>query len=241
MQINFADIKHDIKHIAFVMDGNNRWAQENNLPITKGYESGANTVRNLLPDLLSLKIPYVTFYALSLENLKRPKDEVDMFYELLANVITSEIDNLIKQEIRLKVIGNLDKLDKKLVNKINQAVNDTAKYDKMELCIAFCYGGRYEIINACNRIISEGIKKVDEDIFKSFLYDSEMPDVDLFIRSSGTMRLSNFLLWQIAYAELYFLDKYWPDFDQNDLYNAVIEYKKRIRNFGLRDKNHEKK
>jgi len=223
-----------MKHLAIVMDGNARWASENNLPKTMGHQRGAETAKKLMPDLMELGLEYITLYAFSSENWQRPEDEVSFIMKLLGYYVENEVKTLHKNNIRLKIIGDLSKINTSLKEKIVAATKLTEKNNKMTLCIALGYGSRAEIVSACQKIIDSGAKQISEESFKSFLYDPGMPDLDLLIRPSGVYRISNFLLWQAAYAELYFTDKYWPDFSIDDIKEAIVHYSKRKRNFGGR-------
>jgi len=224
----------DVKHLAIIMDGNARWAEEKNLPKLEGHRNGVEAIRKLLKPLLELDIQYITLYAFSLENWKRGAEEVSWLMYLLSFYLKKELASLNKNGVRLKVIGRLDLLSLDLQNKINEAILLTENNMKMTLCIACSYGGRAEIVDACQKIIDSGKKEINETDFKNYLYDPEMPDVDLLIRTSGDLRISNFLLWHASYAELYFTSKYWPDFDKEDLSKAIEDYSKRKRNFGGR-------
>jgi len=227
-------MNHNIKHLAIIMDGNARWASANNFPKAEGHRRGAETAQKLMPDLAKLGIPYLTFYAFSSENWQRPEDEVSLIMKLLSYYVENEVKSLHKNNIKLKIIGNLEKLNSSLKNKVIQATELTKNNTKMTLCIALGYGSRAEIVSACQRIIDSGMQQITEDNFKNFLYDPEMPDVDLLIRPSGVCRISNFLLWQAAYAELYFTEKFWPAFTIDDINEAINNYSTRKRNFGGR-------
>jgi len=216
------------------MDGNARWAASGNLSKAEGHKKGAEVAKELILQSLELNIPYITLYTFSSENWQRPKDEVSLLMKLLNYYVENEIKTLHKHQIRLKIVGNLDKINSELKNKILHAVELTKHNDKMTVCLAFSYGSREEIAQACQKIVNSGIKQISEEIVSQFLYDKEMPDVDLYIRTGGFFRMSNFLLWQAAYAELYFIDKFWPDFSIDDLKLAIEDYSKRTRNFGGR-------
>jgi undecaprenyl diphosphate synthase len=222
-----------IKHIAIIMDGNRRWAKERKLPAVEGHRHGAQQIKTITSNVIELNIPYLTLYAFSSENWNRSADEVSWLLNLLAIYLKKELANLIKNGIRLKVIGRLELLNDKLQSQINEAVLLTQDNYKITLCIAFSYGGRWEIIDACKKIIDAGIKEFGEVDFKNYLYDPEMPDVDMLIRTGGSFRISNFLLWQSSYAELYFSKKYWPDFNKQDLTDMVSDYFTRRRTFGV--------
>lgn len=223
-----------LDHLAIIMDGNARWAKHNNLDTSDGHKAGAEAAHRIVQASLELGVPYLTLYAFSSENWQRPGEEVSMLMQLLEIYIQNQTQNLHDNNIKLKIIGNKDRLPKGLSDLIESATNLT-KYNKdMTLCIALSYGGKQEIIDTCQKIIDHNIKHVDEDIFRSHMYDPEMPDVDLIIRPSGMYRISNFLIWQAAYSELYFLDKFWPDCSKNDLIISFERYQTRIRNFGKR-------
>ncbi len=227
-------MNHNIKHLAIIMDGNARWASANNLSKAEGHKKGAEIAKELVMQILELNIPYVTLYTFSSENWQRPADEVSMLMKLLSYYVENEIKTLHKHQIRLKIVGNLDKINNDLKNKIVYATELTKNNDKMTVCIAFSYGSRAEIVRACQRIIDSGEKNISEENFSKFLYDQDMPDVDLLVRSGGVYRMSNFLLWQAAYAELYFTNKFWPDFSIDDIKEAIDNYSTRKRNFGGR-------
>jgi undecaprenyl diphosphate synthase len=227
-------MNHNIKHLAIIMDGNARWASSNNLPKSVGHQRGAETAKKLMPDIIKLGIDYLTLYAFSSENWQRPEDEVSWIMKLLSYYVENEVKTLHKNNIKLKIIGNLEKLNDSLKEKVIAATKLTENNDKMTVCIAIGYGGRAEIVDACQKIINSGIKQISQEDFRNFLYDPTMPDVDLLIRPSGVYRISNFLLWQVAYAELFFTDKFWPDFSINDIKEAVDNYSTRKRNFGGR-------
>lgn len=226
--------KHNINHLAIIMDGNARWARANNLSKAQGHQKGAEVAKALIPIIAKLDIPYTTLYAFSSENWQRPADEVEMLIKLLTFYIQSEADNLNKNGVKLKIIGKLDKLSANLQEEIKQTIDLTKHNNKITLCIAFSYGSRTEIVDACQKIINSDVKEITEEHFKQYLYDPEMPDVDLLIRPSGEHRISNFLLWQAAYAELYFSNKFWPEFDEAELNKAIENYSTRTRRFGQR-------
>lgn len=223
-----------MKHLAVIGDGNARWAKENGLPISAGHQKGAEAYRNLLINAMELNIPYLTLYSFSSENWQRPEEEVAFLINLLDYYLQQEIASLNQNGIRLKVIGSFEKVNSSLQQRINRAVKDTQHNSKMTLCLAFSYGSRREIVDAYQKLLTAGKKQVSEEEFKNYLYDPEMPEVDLLIRTGGVLRISNFLLWQAAYAELLFSHKYWPDFDKNDLIEAVENYSQRKRTFGSR-------
>lgn len=224
----------DIKHLAVIMDGNGRWATERNLPKVEGHRQGAEVARKLVKAAAERGIEYLTLYAFSSENWLRPVEEVSDILGLLTLYLGKEIASLHESGVRLKVIGNLSKLDNKIKKSIEDAVMLTRNNKIMTLCIAFGYGAREELVHSVKNIVASGVKpeEVTDQMLITNMYDPEMPDVDLMIRTSGEQRVSNFLLWQIAYAELYFTPKYWPSFDVADLELAIEDFKKRQRNFG---------
>ena len=221
-------------HVAIIMDGNARWAIEHKQTKAQGHKKGAEALKSLLPHAAKLGIKHLTLYAFSSENWQRPAKEISILLDLLRHYIKSELNTLHQHQIRFKVIGDLSRLSPTIQKEINEAVDATRHFSKMTATIAFSYGSRNEIVNACQRAIDSGVKTLTEDAFQNLLYDPEMPDVDLLIRTSGVYRISNFLLWQSAYAELYFIDKFWPDFNEEDLEKALENYSQRQRNFGGR-------
>ena len=223
-----------LDHLAIIMDGNARWAKLNNTNQANGHRKGAEVIKSILPHLSEMRIKYLTLYAFSSENWQRPKMEISMLMDLLSSYLLDETQLLNEYGIKLKIIGNLTKLSSVLQKKIADCVERTQNNSKATLCVAFSYGGRSEIVDACRKIINSKITVITEDNFKNYLYDPEMPDVDLLIRTSNSYRISNFLLWQLAYAELYFLDKFWPDFTIDDMKTAILNYSNRKRTFGAR-------
>ncbi|WP_027137748.1 isoprenyl transferase [Gaetbulibacter saemankumensis] len=226
------------KHIAIIMDGNGRWAKQQGLMRVIGHESGAKSVRQVIEGCGELGIENLTLYAFSTENWKRPKLEVQTLMKLLVSSLRKEIKSLQDNNIKLNAIGNLSLLPKKVHKELQDVIEQTKNNKKLTLTLALSYGSREEITNTVkeisikvkNNIISPD--KIDELIINEHLYTSELPDVDLLIRTSGEQRISNFLLWQIAYAELYFTSVLWPDFTKEHLYEAIKEYQKRERRFG---------
>ncbi len=227
-------MKHKLEHLAIIMDGNARWAKNLGKTKAQGHKQGAEVAKSLLPHLARLNIKYLTLYAFSSENWQRPQDEISTLINLLSYYILNQTKLLNKYSIKLKIVGNLEKLSVTLQNKIQKSIDDTKHNDSVTLCIAFGYGSRMEIVDAVQKIIDSDIKKINVESFKDYLYDATMPDVDLLIRTSGVYRISNFLLWQLAYAELYFTEKFWPDFTIDDLELAINDYSNRKRNFGGR-------
>ena len=230
------------KHIAIIMDGNGRWAKKRNKNRNYGHSTGRKTVKKIVKACAELGIKNLTLYAFSTENWNRPKLEIDFLMKLLLTSLNEELETLIKNKIKFKIIGNLEKLPKKLTSYLIKVTKKTQNNKKMTLTIALSYGGRKEIVDAFqvigdkvkNNLISP--KNIDESVINQHLYTHYLPDVDLLIRTSGEKRISNFLLWQIAYAELYFSKKLWPDFSSEDLYEAIVNYQKRERRFGKTSK-----
>jgi undecaprenyl diphosphate synthase len=227
-------MKKQLNHMAIIMDGNARWSKLKGKSKAEGHKKGAEIARSLLPHLSRLGINYLTLYTFSSENWQRPEEEVSFLINLLGKYVLNETKTLNEYGIKLKVIGNLNKLSYNLQKKIEDAIIATENNQEATVCIAFSYGAREEIVNALQKAIDYKMEKITEDNFKKLLYDEEMPDVDLLIRTSGVYRISNFLLWQLAYAELYFLDKFWPDFNISDLEAAIENYTTRQRTFGTR-------
>lgn len=220
-------------HLAIIMDGNGRWAKNRNKPRVFGHKAGAKTLRNIMEYSKKIGIKYLTVYAFSTENWKRSKEEVDALMFLFKTYIKSERENLIKNKIRFIVSGRKEGVSKSLLEAIEDLEIATSKDYEMTVNIAFNYGGRAEIIDAVNQMLLEKKEKISEKEFSKYLY-SDIPDPDLLIRTSGEFRISNFLLWQIAYSELYITDVYWPDFNEKELEKALIDYSKRERRFGGR-------
>jgi len=223
------------RHIGFIMDGNGRWAKQRGLPRLAGHRAGAENLRRVLRACGEWGIKYVTIYAFSTENWGRPKEEVEGLFNLLDNYIDQYLPELMKEGVQVRHIGRMDGVPERLQEKIRQVVDATKDNDRLILCVAFNYGGRSEIVDAVRKIIAEGYKpeEVNEELISSHLYTADIPDPDLIIRTAGEMRLSNFLLWQSAYAEYYSTPVYWPDFDEEELYKALLDYSRRERRFGL--------
>jgi undecaprenyl diphosphate synthase len=225
-------------HLAIIMDGNGRWAKQKGLLRALGHENGTKSVKITVETCAKLGVKNLTLFAFSTENWNRPKHEVDTLMRLLISSLKKEFESLQKNNIKLNCIGNIDLLPLKTKNELLEVIDKTQFNDRMTLTIALSYGSREELLNAVkkisykvkNNIIS--IDDIDESIINQHLYTHNLPDVDLLIRTSGEHRISNFLLWQIAYAELYFTEVLWPDFKEEDLYEAIISYQKRERRFG---------
>ena len=222
------------QHVAIIMDGNGRWAKQRGLPRVLGHRAGADNIDRVVELLADYGVKYLTLYMFSTENWNRPKSEVRMLLNLLAERIDRETRFFHENNIRVKHLGRLDGLSAKLERKVQAAVELTNNNTGMTLCLAFGYGSRDEIVEAARRCISDGIPaaSVDETLFGQYLHSSDVPDPDLIIRTGGEMRLSNFLLWQAAYSELYFTPVLWPDFGSKELEEALLDYKQRQRRFG---------
>ena len=226
------------RHLAIIMDGNGRWAKQKGFLRAFGHENGTKSVKVTVESCAKLGIENLTLYAFSTENWNRPKIEVDTLMKLLISSLKKEEETLMKNNIRLNAIGNLTTLPKNVYKELHEVIDKTKNNTRMTLTLALSYGSREEIIQVVknisnkvkNNIISESA--IDESIINQHLYTHNLPDVDLVIRTSGEHRISNFLLWQIAYAEFYFTDVLWPDFTENNLYEAIISYQKRERRFG---------
>ncbi len=218
-------------HIAIIMDGNGRWARKRGLPRIYGHRAGVKAVRKTIEACLDLGVKYLTLYTFSTENWTRPPDEVMGLMKLFTDVIRKEIKNLKEKKVRVVFIGRREGLPEEVIENMEWVSNETAKFRDLTLIIALNYSGRAEIVDAVNKAIEKG-EKVDEEKIKKFFYFPEMPDPDLLIRTSGEMRISNFLLYQIAYTELYITDVLWPDFDKKELLKAIKSYSTRERRFG---------
>ncbi|WP_292942907.1 isoprenyl transferase [Olleya sp. UBA1516] len=226
------------KHIAIIMDGNGRWAKQKGMLRAFGHENGTKSVRQTVESCAELGIKHLTLYAFSTENWNRPKLEVDTLMKLLVSSLKKEIKTLLDNNIKLKAIGNLKSLPKKVYKELHEVMDLTKDNTHMDLTLALSYGSREELLNAVKEISTKvknniiSTENIDESVFNAHLYTQTLPDVDLLIRTSGEQRISNFLLWQIAYAELYFTPVLWPDFTKQHLCEAIIEYQKRERRFG---------
>ncbi len=221
------------RHVAIILDGNGRWATERHLPRAAGHRRGVEAVRNTVEQCARMGIEYVTLFAFSSENWRRPADEVSLLMRLFMSALQREVDQLRRNGIRLRVVGDLSRFEPTLQEMINAAQRDTASNRRMTLTIAANYGGRWDILQAMNRFIADNpAGKVDEQSLAPYLAMSYAPEPDLFIRTGGEQRISNFLLWQLAYSELYFTDTLWPDFDAAAFDAAIASYASRERRFG---------
>ncbi|MBR4391209.1 MAG: isoprenyl transferase [Bacteroidales bacterium] len=232
------DIERLPKHIAIIMDGNGRWAKERGKPRLFGHRNAIQAVRDVNEACAELGVPYLTLFAFSTENWNRPVDEVGGLMGLLGQTLKNEEVTFLKNNIRLTVTGDLAKMPTALYNQLQGVVNSTRHGTRMTLNLALSYSGRWEITEAARRIAKE-VKEgrldpdaITQETFGSFLATAGMPDPELLIRTSGELRISNFLLWELAYSELYFTDKYWPDFRRDDLYEAILDFQHRERRFG---------
>ena len=232
------DMDNIPKHVAIIMDGNGRWAKSRNLPRQMGHKAGVETIRKIIKEADKLGIKYMTLYAFSTENWKRPKDEVSALMKLLVTYLKQEIDQLHEKGVLINVLGDISKLPKECIDEINKSVEKTKNNKGITMNIALNYGGRDEIIHAIKGIINDekegkiNISEIDAVLVNKYLYTANMPDPDLIIRPSGEQRLSNFLLWQCAYSEFWYSNINWPDFSENDLRKAIYDYQKRNRRFG---------
>jgi len=230
-QVNFDRLP---AHVAVIMDGNGRWAAQRHLPRVEGHRAGIDAVRDIVETSARLGIQVLTLYAFSVENWKRPPAEISTLMMLLKRYLRSELSTLLKNDIRFKVVGRMEDLAPDIQAELRDAEAKTSKNAGMEFNIALNYGGRAEIVEAAKRIIADGVSAdaLDEAKFSEYLYTAGQPDPDLLIRTSGEMRVSNFLLWQIAYAEIWVTDTLWPDFRARNLLEAIVAYQKRDRRYG---------
>ena len=225
-------------HIAIIMDGNGRWAKQKGKPRIFGHQNGAHAVRQTIEGSVELGVKYLTLYAFSAENWKRPKMEVEALMTLLVTTIDEELKNLVDNNIHFQVIGNVSLLPDSVKRKIDTAITNTQSCTGMILTLALSYGSRWEIVDAAKKIAEEvkqgslNPQDITDKVFASHLNTAKMPDPELLIRTSGELRLSNFLLWQLAYTELYFTKVLWPDFSKEELYKAIISFQNRERRFG---------
>ena len=229
-------------HVAIIMDGNGRWAEQKGMPREFGHQNGVRSVKKIVEEAIKHKVKYLTLFAFSIENWERPSYEVETLMRLLVETLRDEFEDLFKNNIRLNAIGDVKSLPNEVRYELDNIINNTKDNTGMTLTLALSYGGKQEIFKAVKEI-SEKVKNeiicldnFDDSIINDHLYTKNLPDVDLLIRTSGEQRISNFLLWQIAYAELYFSETYWPDFSEEDFTDAIIEYQKRERRFGKTSK-----
>lgn len=219
------------KHIAIIMDGNGRWAEKRMLARSFGHREGVKSLRKTLEHCATIGVEVLTVYAFSTENWKRPQEEVDLLMKLFSKYMKSEKKLLMEKNIRFCISGKRDNISKELLKEIEELEELTKANNSISFNIAFNYGGRTEIVDACNKAIKNGYKEITEEVLAKFLYN-DFPEPDLVIRTGGEYRISNFLLWQIAYSELFITDVLWPDFDEAELMKAISDYNKRERRFG---------
>ena len=225
-------------HLAVIMDGNGRWAKKRNKNRVYGHTKGIIAVRKIVEESVRLEIKYLTLYAFSTENWNRPEKEITILMQLLLKSLKNEFKKFIKNKIKLNVIGNISLLPKSVKDELSHVLKKTSENDQLVLTLALSYSGREEIQSAMKKICAKvknniiPIEKIDQSTINEHLYTENLPDVDLLIRTSGEKRISNFLLWQIAYAELYFSEVLWPDFNEKNLHEAILNYQKRERRFG---------
>lgn len=222
-------------HLAIIMDGNGRWARSRGLARLAGHRAGTENIRRILEGCVEYGIKVLTVYAFSTENWGRPDEEVRGIMRILEHTLDRELPELHKNGVQLRHIGRLEGIPEELRQRVREAIKLTRYNDRIILNVAFNYGGRTEILDAVRRIIERGVDpgRLDEDLFSQYLYTPGLPDPDLIIRTAGELRISNFLIWQGAYAEYYATPTYWPDFDKEELYRALLEYSRRERRFGL--------
>ena len=226
------------KHIAIIMDGNGRWAKKRKLPRTMGHKAGVETIRKIVKEAQDIGVKYLTLYAFSTENWKRPQEEVSALMKLLIQYLKSELEELNRNGVSIRISGDITKLPKEAQEEIEEAIIKTENNNGIVLNIAFNYGGRDEIIRAVKLIGKDlldskiDLDNIDEKVFESYLYTADMPDPDLIIRPSGEKRISNFLLWQCAYSEFWYSNIFWPDFTEMNLHEAINEYQNRDRRYG---------
>jgi len=234
--LNQIDLDRLPRHIAIIMDGNGRWAKRRRLPRIAGHRAGIRAVRQAVEACARLGVPYLTLYAFSVENWKRPHTEIKLLMGLLREYLKKEIGELNRQNIRLEVIGRIQDLPKPVVQDLENALEQTRQNTGLRLVLALNYGARAELVDAIQELIAHakqnGTLTVDEALVSAHLYTRGLPDPDLLIRTSGELRLSNFLLWQVAYAELWVTETLWPDFTQLDLFQAIADFQKRERRYG---------
>jgi undecaprenyl diphosphate synthase len=222
--------------VAIIMDGNGRWAEQRGLPVAEGHRAGTRALRRTVEAAIDLGVESLAVYAFSTENWARPADEVEDLMEIFGETIERELPDLAREGVRVRFVGRRDRAPESLLRQMERLELDTAENTRLRLWICFDYGGRAEVVQAVQRIVASGVEPdaVDEELIAANLADPEMPDPDLLIRTSGELRISNFLLWQLAYAELVFTETLWPDFDADDLRAALDQYAQRRRRFGGR-------
>ena len=223
---------NELNHVAIIIDGNGRWGLKRKRSRNYGHLKGIKTVETVIKSSLIKKIPYLTLYTFSTENWRRPDSEINFLFDLIRKSLKKKIKTLIKQGIKVNIIGQTKRLPKDIIKIIKQIEKKTLKNKKITLNLALNYGSKEEIVNACKKLTSKQNKEISINNLEKELYTHNLPDPDILIRTGGTKRLSNFLLWQIAYTEIFFIDKLWPDFNENDFNKIILMYKKMKRNFG---------
>ncbi len=227
------------QHVAIIMDGNGRWAKKHGKQRYEGHYQGVESVRKITEAAAEIGVKYLTLYAFSTENWRRPKEEVDALMHLFVQTIEKELPTLNKNNIRLRAIGDIESLPEENIKRLKETIAKTEKNNKMDLILALSYSGRWEIVDAVRKIMKDrekGLIKpedIDEKVFARYLNTAGIPDPELLIRTSGELRISNYLLWQIAYTELYVTKKLWPDFGKEDFYKAIVDFQNRERRFGM--------
>jgi len=236
--LRFVDPERLPRHVAIIMDGNGRWAKTRSLPRVAGHRAGISSVREVVETAARLGLQVLTLYAFSVENWKRPRREIDTLMDLLKEYLSLELDNLNRNNIRFQVIGRFDELSESVQAELHKGIEATRRNTGLLFNIALSYGGRTEIVDACRRMLHERLRGIaswtepTEEVFERYLYTAGQPDPDLLIRTSGELRVSNFLLWQIAYAEIWVTETLWPDFRKRELLQAIVDYQKRERRYG---------
>jgi undecaprenyl diphosphate synthase len=230
------DLPEVASSVAIILDGNGRWASRRGLHVAAGHRAGARNVRRIVEASIDLGIPHLSVFAFSTENWSRPQEEVEALMEIFAETIERELPDLTEQGVRVRFVGRRDRAPEELRVRMAAMEDRTALNSRLNLWVAFDYGGRAELVEVARRIVESGVdaSEIDENVFAAHLYAPELPDPDLLIRTSGELRISNFLLWQLAYSELVFSEKLWPDFDARDLRDALQDYASRRRRFGGR-------
>ena len=223
---------NQLNHVAIIMDGNGRWGLKKKKSRNFGHLKGIKSVETIIKSSLIKKIPYLTLYTFSTENWGRPDNEINFLFDLIRKSLKKKLKTLIKQGIKVNIIGQTQKLPKDIIKIIKQIKKKTLKNKKITLNLALNYGSKEEIVNACKKLTSKKNQEININNLEKELYTHNLPDPDVLIRTGGTKRLSNFLLWQIAYTEIFFVDKLWPDFNENDFNKIILKYKKIKRNFG---------
>ena len=218
-----------LNHVAFIMDGNGRWGKKRNKGRNFGHLNGVKTVKKIVQSSIKLKIPVLTFYVFWTENWKRPQSEINFLFKLIINYFNRELENVVSNGIKINIIGQINRLPLKIRSKLKETIKLTKKNKKIVVNLAINYGSKVEIVNALQKSKK---KKISVNLLNKNLYTNNLPDPDILIRTGGHKRLSNFMLWQLAYAEIYFLDKLWPDFNDKDLKRVINDFKKVKRNFG---------